>query len=132
MIQIIRELIREMLNDSNLVKIEVEDFPIFVELASTPATRERGLSHRQNLAPDHGMLFCYEKPEVMSFWMRNTPIPLSIAFIGENGVIEQISDLEPNSEKSISSRSPCRWALETNRGWFTERGLQPGSRVRFS
>jgi uncharacterized membrane protein (UPF0127 family) len=100
-----------------------------VELARTPEERERGLMFRQHLPKDQGMYFVFEAEERLSFYMRNTRIPLSIAFIGENDVIESIRDMVPLDESSVFSRGPVRFALEANKGWFAEHGIRPGDRV---
>lgn len=84
---------------------------------------------REELGPDQGMLFVYDSPRRMSFWMRNTVIPLSIAYIDEQGIITQIEDMEPLSEESVPSRLPVQYALEVNQGRFEELGIRPGDRV---
>jgi len=126
--RLLLEVIREMSDDS-LLEIRVGNFPMKVELAVDPHEQQRGLMHRGHLHDNRGMLFCYERPTELSFWMRNTPIPLSIAFIGEDGVIKQVSDMSPFDERSITSNVPCRWALEANLDWFKRRGLGIGDKV---
>lgn len=124
-------LIREMLaGDESPINISVSNYPISVEIASSPESRSRGLMHRDSLDPDCGMLFCFEDPAVASFWMKQTKVPLSIAFIGDDGCIQQIEDLQPHDERVISSSAPCKWALEANQGWFKDRGIRIGDRIR--
>lgn len=118
-----------LLQGPEMKTLAVGGFPITVELAMTPEDQNIGLMHRQDLDPDCGMLFCYDDPRDLSFWMRNTSIPLSIAFIGNDGIIKKISDLDPFDERSVTSESPCRWALEVNRGWFDRMGVKIGDSV---
>ena len=99
------------------------------EVAATPAQRETGLMYRFSLKPDHGMIFVFERAEPQGFWMRNTYIPLSIAFIATDGRIVNIDDMAPHDETTHWSSGPARYALEMRKGWFAERGIQPGDRV---
>jgi uncharacterized membrane protein (UPF0127 family) len=102
---------------------------LVAEVAATPEQRSTGLMHRFSLRPDHGMLFVFERPERLSFWMRNTYIPLSIAFIGADGRIVNIEDMAPQTESSHWSRAPALYALEMRKGWFAERGIRAGDAV---
>ena len=99
------------------------------EIVTTPEQRAVGLMNRFSLKPDHGMLFIFERPEPLGFWMKNTYIPLSIAFIGTDGRIVNIEDMKPRSEETHWSKGPARYALEMRRGWFAERGIGPGTAV---
>src|SRR5262245_42908342 len=89
---------------------------ITAELARRPDERSLGLMFRDSLPPDHGMLFVFTADEVQAFWMRNTKIPLSIAFTDASGKIVRIADLEPLDERSVTSIAPARYALEMSRG----------------
>lgn len=100
------------------------------EVASTPGQREIGLMHRFSLAPDHGMIFVFPAPEPLGFWMRNTYIPLSIAYLDANGVILNIEDMAPQDDATHWSRGPAQYALEMRKGWFSERGVRAGDRVQ--
>ncbi|MEO8346172.1 MAG: DUF192 domain-containing protein [Betaproteobacteria bacterium] len=100
------------------------------EIASTPAQRETGLMNRFSLKPDHGMLFVFERPEPLSFWMRNTYVALSIAFIAADGTILNIDDMQPKTEAPHWSRGAALYALEMKKGWFAERGIVAGARVK--
>lgn len=100
------------------------------EVATTPEQRSVGLMHRFSLKPDHGMLFVFERTEPLSFWMKNTFIALSIAFIGDDGRIINIEDMKPQTETMHSSKAPARYALEMRRGWFAERGIGAGAVVK--
>jgi len=102
---------------------------ITAEVASTPETRATGLMNRFSLKPDNGMLFVFERPEPLAFWMKNTFIPLSIAFLDVEGRILNIEDMAPQTEMSHWSRGPALYALEMRKGWFVERGIKPGDRV---
>lgn len=111
--------------------LRVAGISITAEIADDPATRSRGLMGRDSLPQDHGMLFVYSEEQVLSFWMRNTQIPLDIAFIDGNGVIVDIQGMEPHDEQSRLSRQPAMYALEMSRGWFEEHGVKVGDRVEF-
>lgn len=100
-----------------------------VELARTAAERSRGLMFRQELPDDRGMLFVYAQDTMSGFWMKDTPIPLSIAFIAADGSIVDIRDMEPFSLELHRPSEPYRYALEVNQGWFEEHGLAPGDGV---
>lgn len=103
---------------------------IVAEVAAAPDDRARGLMQRFSLQPDHGMLFVFERAEPLAFWMKNTFIPLSIAFIGADGKIINIEDMQPQTEDTHWSKGPARYALEMRKGWFAERGIGPGATVQ--
>ncbi|RRV12685.1 DUF192 domain-containing protein [Pseudomonas saudiphocaensis] len=109
--------------------LRLDGHQLEAEYASTPAQRERGLMGRTELAADSGMLFRFDENRRHCLWMKNTPLPLSAAFLDEQGRIVDLIDLEPLSERIRCSRKPARYALETNRGWFEERGIGEGARV---
>lgn len=101
------------------------------EIARTPAEMSRGLMYRRALGRDRGMLFAYETPRTLSFWMKNTRIPLDIAFLDDEGRILQIEGMRPYDEASRTvSREPARYALEMNRGWFAANGVGVGDIVK--
>jgi uncharacterized membrane protein (UPF0127 family) len=102
---------------------------IQAEVASTPETRSTGLMHRKTLAPNHGMLFVFDQANVQCFWMRNTFIPLSIAFLLDDGTIVNIADMKPQSDDSHCSSKPVRLALEMEQGWFATRAMTPGKKI---
>ncbi len=102
---------------------------IQAEVASNDTTRSRGLMFRKELAPNHGMLFIFEQPNVQCFWMRNTPLPLSIAFILDDGTITNIADMAPMTETSHCSTAPVRYTLEMEQGWFAKRGITAGKKI---
>jgi hypothetical protein len=100
-----------------------------VEIAQTPEQRQKGLMFRQNLPDGEGMYFVFETQEYLSFYMKDTRIPLTIAYITKDGVIESIRDLTPLDEQPVHSSSPAQFALEVKRGWFEENNIRPGDRV---
>ena len=108
---------------------EGEGMELTVELARTAGERSRGLMFREELAVDGGMLFVYEEDTEAGFWMRNTLIPLSIAFIAADGTILDIQDMEPLSEDTHRPTEAYRYGLEVNQGWFQQNGFDVGDRV---
>jgi uncharacterized protein len=102
---------------------------ITAEVAATPRTRAVGLMWRERLEPNHGMLFVFDERSVQCFWMRNTLIPLAIAFLDDDGTIVNIAEMSPKSDDSHCAQRPVRYALEMEGGWFTKRGLAPGARL---
>ncbi len=102
---------------------------ITVEVAATPESRRQGLMNRENLARDRGMFFVFPESDYRSFWMKNTSIPLSLAYIREDGAITGIHELEPFSLESVDSRAEVKYALEVNRGTFERLGVSAGDRV---
>jgi hypothetical protein len=103
---------------------------IRAEVADRDASRAMGLMHRTTLAPNSGMLFVFEQTVVHCMWMKNTPLPLSVAFIDERGAIVNIADMQPHTEVSHCAARPARFALEMAQGWFAERGIRAGTRLR--
>jgi len=100
-----------------------------VEVAADPETRTRGLSGRTSLPDGQGMLFFFPKAAVVSFWMKDTHVPLSIAFITPDGKIAEIKDMRPESLETHSSSAPVAMALEMPGGWFGRNGVRPGDAV---
>ncbi|MFH1708228.1 MAG: DUF192 domain-containing protein [Planctomycetota bacterium] len=109
--------------------LTIKGVTVTIEIARTPAARAQGLMHRTGLPADHGMLFYYDEETILSFWMKNTTIPLSIAFIDSLGTIIDIQDMEPLDETSHRSTAPAQYALEMNRGWFAEHGIAVGDHI---
>lgn len=103
---------------------------LIAEVAVSPEQRALGLMNRFSLKPDHGMLFVFERVEPLAFWMKNTFIPLSIAFIAPDGRIVNIEDMKPQTEDSHWSKGPALYALEMRKGWFVEKGIGPGTVVK--
>lgn len=115
-------------SDSTL-QLTIDGHQFIVEVAQTPDVRSRGLMFRERLERRHGMLFVFEDDAQRSFWMRDTSIPLSIAFIRRDGLITEIYDMQPYSLEPVTSIAAVRYALEVNQGEFRELGIRPGSRV---
>lgn len=114
-----------------LASLDVAGHEVRVEIADDDEERKRGLMHRDSLPEDQGMLFVYPEEQTLSFYMRNTPIPLDIAFIDERGYIVDVQQMEPHTEELHRSSQPALYALEMNRGWFEAHGVEEGDRVRF-
>lgn len=118
--------------------INIADYTAYVEVADSDAKRIQGLMYRTKLEPDSGMLFVYTHSEQLSFWMKNTHIPLSIAFITSDGNITDILDMDVYDGRpdyqlaSYRSSRPVQFALEMQRGWFEQKQIHVGDRVQFS
>jgi len=102
---------------------------IQAEVAQTPDQRATGLMFRKEMGANDGMLFIFEQPAVQCFWMKNTLLPLSIAFIDDEGAVVNLTDMKPQSEQSHCSTRPVRFVLEMNQGWFAKRGIGPGAAI---
>lgn len=102
---------------------------LVVEVVDTPDQRATGLMNRFSLQPDHGMLFVFDRPQPLAFWMKNTYIPLSIAFVDAAGVIINIEDMRPQDESTHWSQANALYAIEVKQGWFAAKGVGPGGRV---
>jgi uncharacterized membrane protein (UPF0127 family) len=110
-------------------QLRVGGVPVTAWIADTYATRRLGLMHVRELPRDHGMLFVYPDVAERGFWMKNTFIPLSIAYIDETGRIATIVDMAPHDERSHPSGAAVRFGLEMPKGWFRANGVEPGARV---
>jgi hypothetical protein len=102
---------------------------IRAEVARTPEQRSIGLMHRREMPVNDGMLFVFEQPAQQCFWMKNTLLPLSIAFLADDGTVVNIADMKPQALDAHCSARPVRYALEMNQGWFAKRGIQTGSQL---
>ena len=114
----------------SMIPLFIDGKKIMAEVARTEGEKEKGLMFREVLPEDEGMLFIYEDEGFLSFWMKNTRIALSIAFIDSRGRIIDIQDMEPFSLASHTSRLPAKFALEMNRGWFQRNGIRMGNVVK--
>jgi uncharacterized membrane protein (UPF0127 family) len=103
---------------------------IEAELAHTDPNRQKGLMHRQAMPVHRGMVFVFTQDARHCMWMKNTLIPLSVAFMDREGRILNIEDMQPQTEDSHCAAAPARFALEMNKGWFAERGISLGARIR--
>ena len=112
-----------------MIELTASFHRIEAEVAADNPSRMQGLMHRKSMAPNRGMLFVFPQPGSYCMWMRNTFLPLSVAFLDDRGTILNIEDMRPQTEDNHCARSPARFALEMNRGWFAERGIRPGQRI---
>lgn len=111
------------------VKLTAGMHLIDAQLASTPEQRAIGLMYRENMPAQEGMLFQFDVPGVQCFWMKNTPLPLTAAFVADDGRIVNLVDMKPQTTDSHCSQEPVRFVLEMNQGWFAKRAIAPGSRL---
>ena len=102
---------------------------IEAEVAATDQNRQVGLMNRKAMPPQHGMLFVFNHENTHCMWMRNTLLPLSVAFMDASGTIINIEDMQPQTEDNHCARRPARFALEMNLGWFAQRGIKPGTKL---
>lgn len=102
---------------------------IKAEIAATQAQRQIGLMNRQQMGQNEGMMFIFDRPNNHCMWMKNTLIPLSVAFIDNDGVIVNIEEMKPQTEVNHCASKPVRFALEMNAQWFKQKGIQPGSKI---
>ena len=98
-------------------------------VAQTPEQRQTGLMFRREMAQHEGMLFIFEQASPQCFWMKNTLLPLSIAFLADDGTVVNIADMQPQVLDSHCSSKPVRYVLEMNQGWFAKRGIKAGSKI---
>ena len=104
-------------------------YRIDTQLAITPEEREIGLMFRKEIPQHEGMLFVFERPGVQCFWMRNTILPLTAAFVDDDGTIVNLADMKPMTEDPHCSAKPVRFVLEMNLGWFNKKGIKAGSKL---
>jgi uncharacterized membrane protein (UPF0127 family) len=113
------------------IELRIKDSPVFAEVATRPEDQALGLMFRRSLAPDSGMLFVFDRDEVQRFWMKNTLIPLGIAYITRDSLVTDILEMAPlDTTTPYISSKPARYALEMNSGWFQSKGIKPGDAVR--
>lgn len=125
-LKLVREFISHVLSESVLF---VNDIPVSVEIADSSELRSAGLMNRDSLPHNSGMLFCFPDCRERSFWMKDTEIPLSIAYADDTGKIVSIKDMVPLSKDSVRSDFPASYALEMNKGWFAANGIRVGDRL---
>ena len=112
-----------------LVQLTAGMHVVRAELAADFSTRMQGLMYRESLAPNAGMLFVFDEVTTHCMWMKNTLIPLSVAFLDEGGAIVSISDMQPQSEQTHCAKKPALYALEMTKGWFAQRGIKAGMKI---
>lgn len=111
------------------VPITAGMYRIDAQVAATPQQRQTGLMFRENLPQQEGMLFVFEEPAVQCFWMKNTLVPLTAAFVADDGRIVNLADMQPQTTDSHCSEAPVRYVLEMNQGWFAKKGLRKGAKL---
>ena len=110
-------------------QVKVGPHTLKVELAVSEDQRERGLMFRKSMGRDDGMLFVFDEPAYHSMWMKNTLIPLSVAFLDAHGRILNILDMQPQTLDTHTAAGPARYAIETNKGWFAGKKVKAGDKV---
>lgn len=119
--------------ENKYIEININGNALTTEVAANVTSHLCGLAFRHYLPSDHGMLFAYEHDKIIAFWMKNTIIHLSIAFLDSDGKILEIHDMDPhNPTKHYTSKFPARYGLEVNKGWFSENGIKVGDRAVFN
>ena len=113
----------------NRIKISAGMHQIDTQLAMTPQERQIGLMNRPSMPNHEGMLFVFEEAGVQCFWMKNTLLPLTAAFVADDGTIVNLADMKPQVLDSHCSKKPVRYVLEMNQGWFAKRGIKPGFKL---
>ena len=111
------------------IKLQAGMYQMDVQVAQTPDQRSIGLMFRSEMPQHEGMLFVFEQPATQCFWMKNTLLPLTAAFVADDGTIVNLADMKPQSTDSHCSEKPVRFVLEMHQGWFTKKGLKAGSRL---
>ena len=115
----------------NLQRVEITAgmYRIQAQVAASPQERQTGLMFRRDMPQHEGMLFVFEQPATQCFWMKNTQLPLTAAFVADDGSIVNLADMQPLSEESHCSAKPVRYVLEMNQGWFAKRGIKAGAKL---
>ena len=111
------------------VKLSAGMHQIDAQVASTHDQRMTGLMHRKEMPQHEGMLFVFEQPSQQCFWMKNTLLPLSIAFVADDGTIVNVDEMKPQTLDSHCSARPVRYVLEMNTGWFSKKGIKAGDKL---
>ena len=112
------------------VKLSAGMHQIDAQVAATPDERQIGLMFRKEMPQHEGMIFVFEQAAQQCFWMKNTLLPLTAAFVADDGTIVNLADMKPQTMQSHCSDKPVRYVLEMNRGWFTKKGLKAGSKLK--
>ena len=111
------------------VKLSAGLYQIDAQVAQTPEQRQIGLMFRKDMPQAEGMIFVFEQPATQCFWMRNTLLPLTAAFVADDGRIVNLADMKPQTEDSHCSEEPVRFVLEMNQGWFAKKNIKKGARL---
>jgi len=115
--------------EESKINLSINGRPLAVEIARTKAQREKGLMYRDEIGENEGMLFIFKKDQILSFWMKDTKIPLSIAFIDKKGKVIDMFDMEPYSLVPVRSSKLCKYAIEVNRDFYRSCNLNIGDRI---
>ncbi len=116
-------------SDLPIVHLTLNHHEVLAEVANKIPTRDAGLMFRKSMGENNGMLFVFHETALRAFWMKNTYIPLSIAFMDDKGIILNVLEMPPLTEDSFFSKGGAKYALEMNAGWFEKNGLKPGDPV---
>lgn len=111
------------------VKLSAGMHRVDAQVATTAEQRATGLMWRRQMPAHEGMLFVFERPAVQCFWMKNTFLPLSTAFVADDGTVVNVADMQPQTTQSHCSAQPVRYVLEMNQGWFARKGIKPGFKL---
>ena len=122
---------QDELQHRNLPRVELSagEHSLHAWVACSEEEHDLGLMHRQELGHGEGMLFVWDEAGPKSFWMKDTPLPLSIAFVDTEGAVVNVADMAPRSEDSHCPKKPIRYALEMEQGWFEKKGVKAGDRI---
>ena len=112
------------------IQLQAGMHQIQAQVAATPDQRSVGLMHRAEMPQAEGMLFAFEQASQQCFWMKNTLLPLTAAFIADDGTIVNLADMKPQTTDAHCSDQPVRWVLEMNQGWFAKRGIKAGFKLQ--
>jgi uncharacterized membrane protein (UPF0127 family) len=110
-------------------KMQIGNRQFELEIASTDKARQRGLMYRPAMAEDHGMIFVFQQEEPLSFWMKNTLIPLDIIYMDSGGTVVSVKQMQPHDESGVPSEKPARYAIELNQGMAAKAGVKKGDRL---
>ena len=122
-------LAQEPQTDLPRVHLAIGMYQIDAQVAQSPDQRATGLMYRKQMPQPEGMLFVFDEPGTQCFWMKNTMLPLTAAFIADDGEIVNLADMKPQTTDSHCSARPVRFVLEMNQGWFSKKGIKPGTRL---
>jgi uncharacterized membrane protein (UPF0127 family) len=115
--------------DLQRVRLTAGMYQIDAQVAETPAQRQIGLMFRQEMPQNEGMIFVFEQPATQCFWMRNSLLPLTAAFVADDGRIVNLADMKPQTDDSHCSEEPVRFVLEMNQGWFARKNIKKGAKL---
>ncbi|RYF34559.1 MAG: DUF192 domain-containing protein [Comamonadaceae bacterium] len=115
--------------DLQRTMLSIGMYQIDAQLATTPQQRQVGLMFRKDMPQAEGMLFIFEQPATQCFWMKNTILPLTAAFVADDGRIVNLADMKPQTEESHCSEEPVRYVLEMNQGWFAKKNFKKGAKI---